>query len=137
MNILQISSTSTLNIPLFASKVAAGFPSPADDYIEAQLDLNSYLVSSPSSTFFAKLDTHTALVGGVKKGSVLIVDRSITPTHNKIVVAVSEEKFLLRRVCINAERQMLLTDDPKDAPIIMDQDSYIWGVVKTIITKLQ
>jgi DNA polymerase V len=137
MYISPMSNTSISNVPLFVCSVAAGFPSPADDYIEAQLDLNSYLISSPSSTFFARLDANTPLIGGVKKGSVLIVDRSITPAHNKIVVAAVNDKFLLRRLKLTSGEQILVTDDLKDKPIIINQDSYIWGVVTSVITKLQ
>ena len=137
MDILAISDLFNFRIPFFASNVAAGFPSPADDYVESQLDLNSYLVSSPSSTFFARLDIDTSLLGGVKKGSVLIVDRSITPTHNKTVVAVIKGKFSLCKICINSNEQSLITSNLKDAPVIIDQNSYVWGVVTSIITKLQ
>lgn len=137
MNILSICSASNYYIPMFASKVTAGFPSPADDYIEERLDLNSYLVPHPNATYFAKLSKDTAIKGGVKKGSILVVDKSIISYINKVVLAVVQGEFILRKVVTYRGHLLLITDDKNDRAIPLDSKSYIWGVVTSIITKLQ
>ena len=74
-----------LNIPLFTGKVAAGFPSPADDYIEKNLDLNDLLVQKPAATFFVRAEGESMLGAGIHPNDILVVDRSLEPMVGKIV----------------------------------------------------
>ena len=73
-----------LSLPLFGSRIAAGFPSPADDYLEAKLDLNAHLIKHPSATFFARAEGDSMRGRGIYPGDLLIVDRSnlstVTPS---------------------------------------------------------
>ena len=82
-------------LPLFSHKVPAGFPSPADDYIEQQLDLNEHLIKNPPSTFFVRVSGESMKDVGIFPNDILIVDRSITPIDGKIVIAVidGERRF--------------------------------------------
>src|SRR3990167_3862958 len=75
-------------LPLYSNKVSAGFPSPADDHIEAQLDLNSHLIKSPASTFFVRAQGESMKEVGIFPNDILIVDRSINPVNGKIIIAV-------------------------------------------------
>jgi DNA polymerase V len=75
-----------LRLPLFSGKVAAGFPSPADDYVEKTLDLNELLVKKPAATFFARAQGESMLGAGIHPNDILVVDRSIEPVPGKIVI---------------------------------------------------
>ena len=72
-------------LPLFSNPISAGFPYPADDHLESHLDLNRYLISQPTATFFMRFEGEPMLECGLQQGDLLIVDRSIEPIDNKIV----------------------------------------------------
>ncbi|NBV97667.1 MAG: LexA family transcriptional regulator, partial [Verrucomicrobia bacterium] len=78
----------SLKLPLFSAKVQAGFPSPADDHMERSLDLNEELIRNPASTFFVRVKGDSMRDAGIHTGDILVVDRSLTPTDRKIVVAM-------------------------------------------------
>jgi len=75
--------------PLFMVPVSAGFPSPAEDYIEGSLDLNEHLIKHPAATFFVKVAGNSMIDAGIHPGDILIVDRSLEPADSKVVIAVS------------------------------------------------
>ena len=81
--LLPIPCPRVLPLPLFSGKVAAGFPSPADDYVEKTLDLNELLVQKPAATFFVRAQGESMLGAGIHPNDILIVDRSIEPTPGK------------------------------------------------------
>ena len=74
--------------PLFLAPVSAGFPSPADDYIENQLDLNKHLIRHPAATFFVRVKGDSMIEAGIHSGDILIIDRSLEPTDKKVVIAI-------------------------------------------------
>jgi len=74
--------------PLFASPISAGFPSPADDYVEKKLDLNDHLIRNRQATFFLRVSGDSMIGAGIHNGDLLIVDRSLTAGHRKVVVAI-------------------------------------------------
>ena len=76
-----------LEIPYFLNTVRVGWPSPADDYVERPLDLNEYLIKNSAATYFVRVSGDSMINANIGDGAVLIVDRSIEPTHNKIVIA--------------------------------------------------
>jgi SOS-response transcriptional repressor LexA len=84
----EVATKKDLEIPLFMVPVEAGFPSPADDYLEGKLDLNEYLIKHPAATIFVKAPDDSMIKAGIFSGDILIVDRSITPSHKKVVVAL-------------------------------------------------
>src|SRR4051812_19566729 len=86
-----------LRIPLFAGPIAAGFPSPADDYIEMQLDLNDLCIQHPHATFFARATGMSMINAGILPGDVLVIDRSVEPQDGSIVVALLEGGFTVKR----------------------------------------
>ncbi|WP_421864258.1 LexA family protein [Motiliproteus sp.] len=88
MKILNpLSPLSAQPLPLFSNRVSAGFPSPADDYLEASLDLNSHLIKHPAATFFVRAEGDSMIGRGIYPGDLLIVDRSIKPRHGLVVIA--------------------------------------------------
>ncbi len=125
-------------LPYFdAPRPSAGFPSPAADYIEGQLDLNEHLVERPASTFIVRISGDSLKLAGIHDGDLAIVDRSITPRSGLIVVAVVFSELLVKRLR-RSKGQVWLdpdTDDPRyqSIEILPDTPFEIWGIVKNTI----
>ena len=137
LKLLENNPTS-LPLPLFLSTVSAGSPSPADDYVETTLDLNSHLISNPTSTFFVKASGESMVGVGIHSGDILIVDRSLPPKNNAIVIAVLQGDLTVKRLVISKEVITLMPENPAYPPIpISDESSLsIWGVVTNVIHPL-
>jgi DNA polymerase V len=122
-------------LPLFASPISAGFPSPADDYVEKKLDLNDHLVRNWQATFYLRVSGDSMIGAGIHNGDLLIVDRSLTATHKKIVVAIVQGELLVKRLlCVNG-KVSLAAENPNYPPIEITPDLgfEIWGVVTNVI----
>jgi DNA polymerase V len=117
--------------PLFITPVQAGFPSPADDFIERRLDLNQYLVSHPVATFMVRASGDSMTGAGIFPGDLLIVDTSIEPKDGMIVVAVIDGEFVLKRLIKNRNRIILAPENPAYpmTEIHDGMDFTVWGVV--------
>lgn len=122
-------------LPLYLSPVRAGFPSPADDYIEKQLDLNEHLIKHPAATFILKAVGHSMVNAGIFPGDLLIVDRSIEATNNRIVVAVLNGEFTVKRLSKRQGTITLLAENPifPAIEIADDADFEVWGVVVHVL----
>tara|TARA_B110000483_G_C18018700_1_gene474118 strand:- start:447 stop:878 length:432 start_codon:yes stop_codon:yes gene_type:complete len=123
-------------LPLYSSRVPAGFPSPADDYIENALDLNEYLIKHPSSTFFAKADGLSMVKAGIMDGALMVVDRSITPQHEDIVIAVVDGELTCKILDLNASALRAANSSFASIPINEEIDCLIQGVVTHVVNKL-
>lgn len=123
-------------LPLYSSRVPAGFPSPADDYIENALDLNEYLIKHPSSTFFAKADGLSMVKAGIMDGALMVVDRSITPQHEDIVIAVVNGELTCKILDLNASVLRAANSSFASIPINEEIDCLIQGVVTHVVNKL-
>lgn len=125
-------------LPFYTEKLSAGFPSPASDYLERALDLNEYLIKNPSATFFVEITGDSMINVGIHSGDILIVDRSLEARNNKIVVAVINGEFTVKRLSLKKEKVMLVPENPLYKPIeIKDgMDFEIWGVATTVIHRL-
>lgn len=121
--------------PLFTSTVSAGFPSPADDYIERHLDLNELLVKHPTATFFVRVEGQSMINAGIKSGDILIVDRSLNPSSGHVVIAVLNGEFLVKKLHKRGNQTWLLPENPKYQPmqITAEANFEIWGVVTSVI----
>ncbi len=123
-------------LPLYGAKVPAGFPSPADDHMEGTLDLNEHLVKHPAATFFVRASGQSMLNAGIHENDILIVDRSLKPTHGKIVIAAIDGQLTVKRLHQEKNGQLLLMpDNPKYQAIELKEGSemIIWGVVTNVI----
>jgi len=122
-------------LPLADMTVPAGFPSPAGDYIEKTLDLNELMVQHPAATFFVRASGDSMIDAGIQTGDILVVDRSIEPTGGKIVVAVVNSEFTVKRLLKQGERVLLRAENPEFPDISIDPDSdfEVWGVVMYVI----
>jgi len=117
--------------PLFLAGVPAGFPSPADDYIEKHLDLNEHLVKHPSATFFVRVTGNSMTDAGIRNGDILIVDRSLSPSSGRVVIAVLDGELTVKRLVKRNGVVKLASesDGHPDIEIPEDADLQVWGVV--------
>ena len=124
-------------IPLFESRISAGFPSPATDYIELSLDFNSYLVSKPYTTFAVKVEGYSMIENNISPGDILVVDKSVNPVNGKIVVAILNGEFTVKVLKIKDGKYFLEPRNPQFKTIaVSDNDEFeIWGVVTYIVYK--
>jgi DNA polymerase V len=125
----------SLPLPLFGHKIAAGFPSPADDYVEDRIDLNQHLIRHKEASFFLRVKGDSMLGAGIHDGDLLIVDRALEPTDGKIVIAVLDGELTVKRLERRHGRIRLLPENPAYPPIEVknEQDLVIWGVVTHVI----
>ena len=126
------------NLPLFGSKIPAGFPSPADDHLEAKIDLNQHYIRHPAATFFVRVQGHSMLGAGIHNNDMLVVDRSLQAQNGSIVIAVVNGELTVKRLAINGAEVWLKPENPDYQPLqIQDgMDFHIWGVVAHVIHSL-
>lgn len=129
---------SAFKVPLFNHTVRAGFPSPADDYVADTLDLNQHLIPRKEATFLLTVSGESMIGVGIHHGDILIVDRSISPTSGRVVIAVLDGQFTVKTLEKNRGRIRLLPANPSFAPIEIkdEQELQIWGVVTKVIHSL-
>ncbi len=127
-----------LTLPVFASGVRAGFPSPADDHAEPGLDLNQ-LVDNPASTFCAWAEGDSMQDLGILDGDLMVIDRSLAPRHDDVVVADMNGAFTVKRLARKSQGDFLMPANPDYPPIpIRPSDEVrIWGVVVRVIHDLR
>jgi len=125
-------------IPLYLERIAAGFPSPADDYIESVLDLNTYLVRNPAATFMVKVSGDSMIDAGIHDGDVLVVDRAEESASGRIVVAVLDGELTVKRLLLRDGERILMPENPCYTPMILssNQELHIWGVVTGVVRRV-
>ena len=126
------------NLPLFGGKVPAGFPSPADDHLEATIDLNQHYIKHPAATFLVKVQGDSMVGAGIHSGDTLIVDRSLEAQSGSIVVAVVNGDLTVKRLSLEGDEVWLLPENVKYQPIAIKEgvELHIWGVVAHVIHSL-
>jgi DNA polymerase V len=134
----QMQQQKSYQLPIFASKVQAGFPSPADDYIEGYLDLNNKFIKHPSATFVLQATGESMQDAGIFSGDWLLVDRSIEPIDGHIVIAAINGELTVKRLSKKRGQVQLLPANPQFQPINIteDQEMVIWGVVTLVLHEL-
>jgi DNA polymerase V len=136
MKIFEITNK-RIYLPVAATKVPAGFPSPATDYEEDRLDINDIVVSNPSSTFFIRVKGNSMIDSNITEDDILVVDKSIEAIHGKIVIAVVDGDFTVKTL-YNKDGVIKLVPANTEYPEIIltsEQELNIWGVVSYIIHK--
>lgn len=125
----------TYAIPLYASRVSAGYPMPADDCIERTIHLDQNLVKQPSSTFLVIASGDSMVNAGIHSGDMLMVDKQITPANGRIVVAAVDGELTVKRLSLEGSGMYLLPENPtyRPIPITPDQHVVLWGVVTMVI----
>ena len=125
------SATKRLRIPLLNDSVSAGFPSPADDYTEENIDLNEHLISNPFSTFFLRVKGDSMINAGIKDKDLIIVDKSLIAKPGNIIIAMIDGEFTIKRLSIKND-ELYLKAENNNYPDFRFQnhiDVQIWGVV--------
>ena len=126
-----------IELPCALVSIRAGFPSPAEDYLEQRLDLNRKLIANPSNTFFVRVKGESMNGDGISDGDLLVVDRSLPPTDQSILVCFIDGEFTLKRARCMQDGCFLLPSNPDQLPIRVHpgSDLRIWGVVTYSIKK--
>lgn len=127
---------SFLPLPLFTSTVPAGFPSPADDYIENGLDLNEHLIKHPAATYYARASGDSMIERGIQDKALLIVDRAIEPKQGHIIIAVINGELTCKILDIKNKQLLAANSKYKPVPLNGDMDFIIEGVVIHAINSL-
>jgi len=126
-------------LPLFLSKIRAGFPSPADDHLDKTLDLNDLMISNPPATFFVKVEGDSMTGIGMFPGDLLVIDRSKEPADGKIIIAALDGELTVKRIKrLNNDTIRLDAENENYASITVseEQDFKVWGVVTGVIRSL-
>ena len=125
-------------LPVFLGRLPAGFPSPADDYLEGKLDLNRHLIKHPAATFFVRVTGDSMIGAGIHSGDLLVVDRSLEPSDKNVVVAVLDGELTVKRLFKQHGVLRLLPENLNYQPIEItpQQTIEIWGVVTNVIHAL-
>lgn len=137
INIFTPESGEGLELPLSGERVAAGFPSPAEDYASLNLDLNKELIKNPASTFYAKVSGLSMVDEGINDGDLLVIDKSIEPYDGCLAVCYIDGDFTLKRFEKHQGYGMLIPANREFSPIKVtaDNDFCIWGIVTYIIKR--
>lgn len=125
-----------LPIPLFSDPVRAGFPSPAQDYIERRLDLNELCIEHPAATYFVRAAGDSMTGAGIYPGDVLVVDRSLEPRHGNIVIAAVAGEFVVKRLQLRPT-PALVSENPAYNPLPVGDELDVFGVVTRVVRDLR
>lgn len=122
-------------LPLYLAKIPAGFPSPADDFIDRTLDLNEHLVKHPAATFFVKVQGSSMTGAGIHSGDILVVDRSLEPADRRIVVAAVGGELTVKRLRKAKGKVFLASENPdyQAIEVTPEMNIEVWGVVVHVI----
>ena len=128
-----------LNIPLFLERVSAGFPSPAEDYIEKTLDLNELCIQHPAATFFVRVEGESMIDAGIFPGDVLVVDRSLRAQHGDIIIASLESEMTVKELHLIPLPVCLLPRNLAYKPILIEEGMVleVFGVVTNVVRSLK
>jgi DNA polymerase V len=124
-----------VEIPLFACAVTAGFPSPAEDWVENIMDMNELLIKRPAATFLLRVRGDSMVGAGIFEGDILLVDRSISPHDEHIVIASNSNELTVKRLRREKNRLWLVAENPSYKPILVTEDVSVWGVVTSAIRR--
>lgn len=125
-------------LPVSATGVSAGFPSPADDFMDLRLDLNRELIKNPASTFYARVSGVSMIDDGIDDGDLLVVDKSVEPHDGCLAVVYLDGEFTLKRFSNRGDHALLIPANKQYSPIRVTADNnfMIWGVVRYVIKKV-
>jgi DNA polymerase V len=126
-----------LELPYIDAGLRAGFPSPADDFIEISIDINKEYIKNKDTTFFAKVKGNSMINAGIFDGDLLIIDKSLEPQNDKIAVCQIDGEFTVKRIKIEKDVVWLIAenDDFKPIKVTPDNELLIWGIVTASIKK--
>lgn len=123
--------------PLMGCRVRAGFPSPADDHLDAEIDLHAHVVKRPAATYFVRAEGDSMLGDGIHHGDLLVVDRSLEPLPGRVIVIALEGEPTVKRLEQRGAAVWLVASNPRFAPIpLAGRECEVWGVVTHVVHDL-
>ena len=137
LEFFTVSVESKKETPFIDTMVSAGFPSPADDYLDLPIDLNEYLVENTAATFYIRVSGNSMQDEGIDDGDLLVVDRSKTPKNNDIVIGVLNGEFTVKKIQKTKTKLFMVAANKeyKKIEITEEMDFSVWGVVTYVIHK--
>ncbi len=128
----------SLGAVYFDTGISAGFPSPAEDFKQERLSLDNELIKNKEATFFARVSGQSMIDAGLSDNDLLVIDRSLSPAHNKIAVCFLDGEFTVKRLKVEKEVVWLQPENKNYQPIKIteENDFVIWGIVTNVIKKV-
>ena len=135
LNFFSAETDLELSIPIIEGGISAGFPSPAEDFLDLSIDLNKELIKNPSSTFYARVKGQSMQDMGIDSGDLVIIDKSLEPENGKIAVCFIDGEFTMKRIKIEKDCCWLVPANKKykSIKVTEDNDFLIWGMVVHVI----
>ncbi|MDB4533877.1 translesion error-prone DNA polymerase V autoproteolytic subunit [Vicingaceae bacterium] len=135
LQIYNANTSANLSLQLVENGISAGFPSPADDFLDASIDLNKALIKNKDATFYGRVKGDSMINGGLSDGDLLIIDKSLEPKNGKIAVCFIDGEFTVKRIKLEKDLIWLMPENKKYRPIKVtsDNDFVIWGIVTNVI----
>lgn len=135
IDIFSVNTETELELPFVEDGISAGFPSPALDFVDLNIDLNRHLIKNPSSTFYGRVKGNSLKNAGINNDDLLIIDRSLEPTNGKIAVCYIDGEFTAKRIKITKKEIWLIPENDDYEPIRVSEenDFLIWGIVTYVI----
>ena len=129
--------STSMELPYVDAGIRAGFPSPADDFIELSIDLNKHLIKHKDTTFFATVKGHSMKNAGIYDGDLLVIDKSLEPQNDKIAICQIDGEFTVKRIKIDKDVVWLIAENEDFKPIRVttENELIIWGIVTASIKK--
>jgi len=131
IDFFSANTSSELPLPMIEGGISAGFPSPAQDYIDLKIDLNKELITNPSSTFYGRVKGSSMKDAGILDGDILVIDKSLEPQNGDTAVCFIDGEFTLKYIKIELDAVYLVPANSKFQPIkVTEENNFcIWGVV--------
>lgn len=131
VDIFNADISGSLPLPYADQGIQAGFPSPAQDYLNESIDLNREIVKHPASTFYGRVDGESMIEEGIEPGDLLVIDRSLEPDDGDLTVCCIDGEFTVKRIKLERDRVWLIPSNEAFDPILVTPDNRfeIWGVV--------
>lgn len=125
-------------LPFIPDGVKAGFPSPALDFMEYEIDLNRHLARNPVATFYIRVDGDSMRDAGIFHGDMLVVDRSLEPADGKIAVCLVDGEFTVKRLKLQDNCLYLMPENPEFPPLLVTENNAfsVWGVVTYVVREV-
>lgn len=129
---------SNIELPYIAAGIKAGFPSPAADFEETKISLDSFLIKNKEATFYAKASGNSMTGAGIDDGDILVIDRSLEPSDNKIAICFIDGEFTVKKIKIIDKKLFLHPENEAYQPIeVLEENEFmIWGIVTYVIKKM-
>lgn len=124
--------------PIVNEDIAAGFPSPAEDFIEVRISLDKELIQNENATFYARVRGNSMIDANIEDGDLLVIDRSIEARNGKIAVCMIDGEFTIKRLKVEKEHVFLMPENKDFKPIKVTEENefIVWGIVTYVIKKV-